>query len=382
MSKPPKKAHSLLGASAAKRWMNCHGSISLIRKCPPVPSGPAAEEGTAAHELAETVFKNTPNAHWYVGKKKFNGYDVTEEMAGHVQDYVDYVRVIRNRLKGELLIEHKFHLEHLHPDFYGTCDAVVMQPFGELHVFDFKYGFGVVEVEDNEQVQYYALGALELGDFTKIVLHICQPRASHEDGKFRSWETTPEALLEFGKKLRAAALETQKKNAKLAAGEWCFFCPAAGVCPQLHSTAVEVARTDFMEPKLPDATMLTAAQVVKVIEHRKLIENWFDAVEAHALAELQAGKKIPGLKMVNGRSSRSWTDEAEAEKILKSKLGEAAYQKKLLSVAQAEKTPAKNLISGLILTQKGSIQVASEKDKRPAATPVQDDFEKIESEDF
>jgi len=376
------KTHSKLGASSANRWLNCAGSVALIEQCPPAPTSEFAEEGTAAHELAEKCFKEGAAAKYYfLTKAKMNNIVVTEEMAEHVQKFVDYVINLRNELGAELLIEHKFHLAHLHPKFFGTCDIVLMQPFGELHVIDFKYGAGIsVEVEENEQIMYYGIGALDLGDFNKVVLHVCQPRLDHEDGAFRKWETTPERLIEFGKELRAGALRTQKKDAPLKSGEWCRFCPAAAICPALHTTAMEVAKTDFKSDKLPEVVALTDEQIAKVIEHKLRLEAWLDAVKTHATTLLMQGKKIPGLKLVSGQTRRAWIDEKSAEETLCRELGEDAFTRKLLTVPQAEKALGKDFVAGMFQSTRGVPTVAHESDRRKALASAQDDFGILESD--
>lgn len=364
------RAHSRLGASSAKRWLNCPGSVKLIETCPTPKESPFAAEGTAAHELAEIVFKDTPNAFYYVGKKKINGFEITQEMASHVQEYVDYVRTIKNELKGELLIEQRFQLNEYNPEFFGTCDAVVIQHFGELHVFDFKYGAGVsVDPDENEQAMFYALGALKLGDFTKVVIHICQPRA----GGFKTWETTPKRLKDFGKYLKLGALETKKENAPLRAGSHCQFCPASGVCPELHKTAIQAAGTDFQAPALPEVQKLNDKQILKIIENEKLIKSFLDSVKDYALLRLQNGETLPGLKLVRGRSSREWENDHDVANTF----GEKIFQKKLMTPAQAEKVLGKKEVAPFVITKEGSIQVALESDKRQALMKASDEFEKL-----
>lgn len=383
--KKEKPVHSRLGASSAKRWLNCPGSVALAAQCPPAPSSEFAEEGTAAHELAEKCLRDKSAAQHYVLKKMkaANGIAFTEEMATHVQGFVDYVRNLQRELGAELLIEHRFHLSHLHPDFYGTCDVVLMQPFGELHVLDFKYGAGIsVEVEDNEQIMYYGIGALDLGDFDKVILHVCQPRLEHADGTFRRWEATPERLVEFGKTLRAGALKTQKKDAPLKSGEWCRFCPAAGVCPALHTAAMEVAKTDFKSDKFPEVSALTHEQIARVLEYKTRFESWLDAVKAHATNALMQGQKIPGLKLVAGQTRREWIDESSAAEALCAKLGDEAYKSKLLTVPQAEKALGKDYVAGMFQTVGGSPTVAVESDRRKELqNSAKDDFAFLD-EDF
>jgi hypothetical protein len=385
------RKHSRLGASSADRWTNCPGSVALIEQFPQVPSGPAAEKGTAVHELAEKVFKEGPAASYYIGKKKFNGFDIDEEMAEAAQGYVDYVRLIHNKLNGfgkkktaELLIEHRFHLKHLHPDLYGTCDSVVMQHFGELHVVDYKNGFEFVEVERNTQIMYYALGALELGDFSKIFLHVVQPNAG--EGKPRRWETNKKELVEFGKYLRAKALETQKKNAPLNPGGWCKYCPAAGGCPALHKSSLEAAKSAFA-PVVQKNQAITTEQIAKVIQHKKQILGWIESVEEMALQRLLAGEKIAGLKLVRGRGSRKWANETKAEEFLKRELKDGAYTpQKLKSPAQAEKMwsgGGDEIIAPLVESVPGPLQVVHESDHRPEVKDAKADFKQIITvEDF
>lgn len=67
---------------------------------------------------------------------------------------------------------------------------------------DFKYGKGVeVEAEENDQLSYYALGALDyvgfgFPDIEEVVLAISQPRLRREVSE---WTTTVTALREVGR---------------------------------------------------------------------------------------------------------------------------------------------------------------------------------------
>jgi hypothetical protein len=83
--------------------------------------------------------------------------------------------------------------------------------------------------------------------------------------------------------------------------------------------------------------------------------------------------------MVRGRSNRKWSDEKEAEKILNNLLGKTkSYNKKLLSVAQAEKAlgkDKKDKITDLIVKPEGAPALVPDTDKREAISFVSaDDF--------
>lgn len=378
------KTHSKLSASGTHRWFECPGSVALCSIAPPKPDSVYSAEGTNAHSLMEYVLMHPPaNTNYYIGKEKEHGlnFKVTNEMAEHVQEFVDKVRFLFHSLEGaELHVEKKFHLKHIHPDLFGTADVVIVQPFGEIHVVDFKYGAGVpVEVAENTQLLYYGTGAVHGEDYSKVTLHIHQPRADHKDGTWRSWTTTPQYMTEFAKTLKQKALITQKKDAALNPGEHCRWCNAAAICPKLHTKAVQVAQTDFAEvsPKLPEVKHLTDEQIVRVMEHRKLVTSWLDSVEEYALNKLMHGEKVPGLKLVKGRSRREWRDENAVVQ----KFGDKAFKTEVLSVSQAEKILGKQNIEGLFDSIEGSLQVAHDSDKRKAITNAKDDFQVQFTED-
>jgi hypothetical protein len=377
------KKHKKLSASGSHRWFHCPGSIALSETVPPAKTSVFAEEGTGAHGLAEKVLKETPNAFYYVGREKFNGFEVTEEMAGAVQIYVDHVRNIKNETKGELVIEAKFDLPHIHEDIGGTADAVIKQDFGDIHVIDFKFGAGIaVEVENNSQAMIYALGAALGGEYEDVYIHIVQPRAFHPDGPIRTWKISFNDLIEWSKLLKQAAIKTEEKDAPLNAGEWCQFCPAKSVCPKLYEKAIVEAKIDFDNAKLPDTATMTDEHIAKVIGAKKLIVQWIEAVEDMAKMRLENGETIEGIKLVNKRTSREWVDERLAERELYKKFGETVYKKSFVSVTQAEKLFGANDLSNLYHSVSSGNTVAPESDRRKAIKAAKHDFETVNEDDF
>ena len=96
--------HARLGASGAHRWMKCPGSIRMAEGLAERTSS-YAQEGSAAHAVAEECLQKDKDADELIGKK-VEGVLVTEEMANAVQRYLDYVR---ERSGGcELLVEQTF----------------------------------------------------------------------------------------------------------------------------------------------------------------------------------------------------------------------------------------------------------------------------------
>lgn len=381
--KHAERAHSKLGASSADRWINCPGSVRLSEKCPRPPDSEYAAEGTFAHELCEFVLKEKITREELEKITHFNKKEIPKEMRDHVFLYVDHVRNLRKEIGpgADYLMEQKFHLKHIHEDLYGTSDFTIREEFGRLITIDFKYGAGIaVDVEENEQLLYYALGASHGGNYESIELHIVQPRADHYDGPIRIWKTTPQKLMEFSKMLKAAAIATQEEDAPLNDGDHCRWCNAKAICPKLMEKAIVTAQTDFKDTtlKLPGIETLTDEQILNVVNFQKQIENWFEAVKDFALLRMQNGEKIDGLKMVAKRAYRKWINEDNAQEQLLKSYGERIYEKKFLSPSAAEKVLGKDAILGLCESLSSGVTIAAEGDRRKGLTSAKDDFEKVE----
>lgn len=234
-----KPKHSPIGASSMNRWEACPGSVALSKGMPNT-AGIAAMEGTAAHELIglalERAFsENVPTR------------VVLEDTLKAVLVYADYC----TSLKGENAygIEHSFDMSFIFKMLYGTADYWAYQkPQRHLHVVDYKHGKGLpVEVEDNKQLQYYALGTLLTLGFPclRVTMTIVQPRCYHPAGPIRSWTVPAMHFVDFEADLVEAAKRTEEKDAKLSAGSHCIFCPAKSICEEQKNKNVANAKKEF-----------------------------------------------------------------------------------------------------------------------------------------
>jgi hypothetical protein len=252
-----------------------------------------------------------------------------------------------------------------------------------LIVIDFKYGAGVyVDPVKNSQLMYYGLGAFREANqlIEKIELGIVQPRCG--DGKYRSWTIDTMDLLDFKNDLIAYATATAQPNAPFKAGGWCRFCPAAGICPELHQETQIVAKMEF--PK--DQVLYDANKLAQALTAIPKIEAWVKRVNEFAYGELEAGREIPGYKLVDKKPRRKWKDEQGAKNHLKA----AGYSDAqifedpcLKSPAQLEKSvPAtKGLLDAFIDKTSSGHTIAPDSDPRPAVrrSSAQDDFAVIET---
>ena len=392
--------HSSIGPSAAARWLACPGSVRLCSALIKRPPGKAAEEGTAAHKLAELVLTGeldspaqgrgkvmakTPDG-WDIlppelASKYASRFEVNGDMVGAVNVYVDYVR----SLGGSTMVETRFDLGQSYDGLdgvFGTNDCTVSAD-GVLHVLDYKHGVNEpVEVEENPQLMLYALGAIgSAPGVDKVVLTIVQPRCSHRDGPIRSWETTAKALKKWAAKVVKPAIEAiNDPNAPLVPGEkQCRWCEAArqAVCPAVVKNIGRATGLDLVSPiaeqhTLPAPQTMSPADRARVLLLEPVLQQWLTAVREIALEEAQRGVILPGLKLVHKITRRRWRDEAGTVAALRPILGDEMWETKLKSPSQVEKLikGGKKAIAPLVESPIGDLTLAPESDRRNAVNPM------------
>ena len=214
-------------------------------------------------------------------------------------------------------------------------------------------------------------------DVKRFVLHIVQPRLDHID----SWETSTRDLLQWGEWVRERALLALEEDAPRVPGEkQCRWCRAQATCQALYEHTAQIIGREFDDmDALENPGQMSDGQIRLVLENADLIKAWIDAVQTHVFERLMEGGEFTGYKLVEGRSNRVWADETAATGVLIDALGDAAWEKKLLSPAKAEKAlgKKKTMLAGMIFKPAGKPALAPEQDKRPAYNDTANLFETI-----
>lgn len=260
-------------------------------------------------------------------KTKEHEIEVDDEVCETAQEYIDYVR---RRAKGKaLLVEQKFNLDALDTPFRagGTGDAVILDDIaGLIEVVDLKGGRGiVVEASNNKQLRTYGLGAMMAnpGPWKMVKVTIVQPRAPHPDGRIRSEEFSVAELVDWTSDLLAAmnrakqAVSDYEKpgdwaETHLFPGDHCGFCKAQAVCPKVAQVALDEARAFFQPEGVtapPEPKSLPMEQIVRVLDHADMIQNWLNAVRAYAKDQAEAGHDV-----TDGHSLYVLTDKLATRK--------------------------------------------------------------------
>jgi hypothetical protein len=194
-------------------------------------SGTAADEGTAAHALAEHKLRKALKLR---SKKPVSKYDC-DEMDVHTDDYVAFVMERIAQAKQTcadpmILIEQKLDFSKYVEDGFGTGDFVLIAD-GTIHIVDFKYGQGVlVEAEDNPQMKLYALGAWNCSteSTTPARFHDHLPAPARERQHPHGIQGIPVPL--GGGILKPTAALAYDGGGEYIPGAHCQFCRAAVKC--------------------------------------------------------------------------------------------------------------------------------------------------------
>lgn len=429
--------HSAFSPSSSKMWLTCSGSLIPHITAYDETSYEAAE-GSAAHKLAEIwMAKGRKAAKECVGDTwDIGGHEIPidDDMFAFVQDYIDYIEEIESSAV-EALTETRVDFSDLTPipDQGGTADFIAIvarrdatgrridglkglsRGAYKIVVVDLKYGKGVrVVAEGNTQGLLYAYGAWckfrEKYEINEIEIHIAHPRL---DGGFTSWTIPVSKLLEFADLVKERAAAAWQWNApRTASEEGCQWCRIRGTCPALYKHLAEVtsgvfedddpiddeaqrAANETLEDDLGEEPFrpfkpaeLSTKALAKVLRYRKLMEQFFNSVEAELLDRaISDEEEIPGWKLVEGRSNRKWPDdEVHIYKRLK-RLGlrdGAIYQSTIISPAEAErKLHAKaglsreqsaKVVNSLAVKPPGSKSLVRNSDRREALPSDADVF--------
>jgi hypothetical protein len=364
-----KRAHALLSASSAARWLACPPS-AVAAEAHPNEGTEFTREGTIAHEVAEGW------ARYGVGFLEEEQRGITKEMVECAQGYRDYIQEQLQSDNATVLLEQRVDFSPWVPDGFGTADCIIIQG-KTMDVIDYKFGKGVaVSAQDNPQMKLYGLGALnDFGfayDVETVRLHIYQPRLNNISvdeipvGKLLAWAEMV---------VKPTAEKAAQGKGKHNPGEHCRFCPHAGRCRALTKACTE---TFDLHGKKASVEVLAPWEVAEILEKEQMITLWLKRVREQALTTMLNGGEVPGFKVVAGRGSRGWADDLEVAKLLQANgySQEEITKTELLSVAAMEKAIGKKkvaeLVGGHILTHTGAPTVALETDKRPAYNPTAD----------
>ncbi len=401
--------HSRIGGSSTHRFIHCPGSVRMCKDIKS-ESSTAAEEGSAAHFVAENAIlrglketKGLPpkarNDKEEKLVKRFEQY-FCEEMYDHVDGYLAMVRSeALKHIRTITRVEQRVDLSWLHPEMFGTADISLDSP-DKVTIIDLKYGVGLVEIENNPAMMFYALGVLtsifKLGTDkaeeipetheTEMIIH--QPRGFHTEGVTRRWTMKSKDLVTWGLNvLKPAAVKAMSEHAPCIAGPWCqkTFCDALhnGSCDEAFHETKEIAKADFDKVEPVPVDSLTPSQLSRIVEIGPAVIGYIKAAEKLACSRSAAGENIPGYKAVMSVGRREWKSGAKDTLLLlygEENIYAPAAKRKMKSPAQLEKSVDYSEIKALWEKPEKGLTLVVDTDPREAhnqTVEAKKDFEDV-----
>ena len=377
-------AHAILSPSGASRWLACTPSARLEEKFPDSTST-YSEEGTLAHAVGELILRDEPDFKEKLEKlknSKLGKKYYSDAMYTYADEYAEYVRGFCTG-KHFLFIEQKLDISGYARESFGTGDAIIIKD-GELIFCDLKYGMGVpVSAVENRQLMLYALGALEefgfMYDIETVTLNIFQPRLDN----ISSWSISVEDLEAWAEKeLKPKAELAWEGKGEKVAGDHCRFCRAAAQCKALAEHNLDIAKNEFFGQD-PDGLM-TVEEVAEVYAKSETLQVWVKLLQDFLFKKALDGEKVPGYKLVEGRSTRKYKDEKEVIGALKEagfKETEFMTEPTLMGLTALQKSikkqAFKDIVEPMLIKPEGAPVLVPDEDKRPEFHSAETDFKDL-----
>lgn len=413
----PPVVHSDFSASASARLLACPGSFARGKEAADGTRNSTvySAQGTLAHAIAEACIHSGADPFSFVGRTmSADGFDFTvdDEFAEAVEVYVNFARTfiaLGYAVALERQVSPQVHWDGLTPlaiHLFGTSDLVAYHPDTRtLVIGDLKFGRGVaVDAKGNTQLRYYGSGAahpdvlvplceahgMEFAGVERVELTIVQPRAYHPDGPIRQDVVSYADLVEWARTTLYDGVKTamEDNGQTLSAGSHCRFCPVLASCEKPQEVSRQVAAAAFAntppenvpfdEVLDPDADAdlpgvhISDAKLAELLDKIELLEPWMRALRQMAQDRLEAGRDVPGWKVVPKRALRRWADEDDAEvlaSLANAGLHEDQYSTtKPLTPAQVERKVGRKtyeaLVAPHVVKRSSGNTVASDGDPR------------------
>ena len=282
-------SHSRISPSGMARVVQCPGSVRMEEKYPR-PRGDAANEGTRAHSIAAQMLRGIPS-----------GGTADEAVTMYVDDVLS---TVEQRSCG-LDIEHKIDISGIMAGMVGTPDAVAKDYIRrDAIIWDFKYGWGLVDEWHNWQGICYIAGIYEQW-IEKYEFRVVQPRPWCNRGRIRRWIVTPSELMPLITIAKNACALALSDNPPLATGRECRYCGALLYCPAAADTAHHAL--DVTEGFNDIPSMDYGAALTVLTSAKDIITQRITALEEHIVSQIKAGQQVRGWAMEKTHGRLEWT---------------------------------------------------------------------------
>ena len=305
-------------ASSLASIMQCSGPV-ILENLLPNTGNDAAREGTAAGELFQAMLEQrtlTPS----VPLVATNGVRFNEDMYFYLKPHV--MDILNKSGRYPILCETRI-------DFRSQSGITLRGQYDvswydletmTLHVYDLKFGFGIVDVKENWQLLAYAIGeSIRLNRthglyVNQVVFEIHQPRAYHEEGTIRRWTISSQELHLYWTKIEERFHALAEGDKELRTGSKCKYCRAAPVCPALNNathSALDVVMNDWVQDDMSNEVLSKQLEILERAE--ELIKIRLDSLTQLGVLRVNKGEVIPGRGLKQTYGHRRWKPNVTPE---------------------------------------------------------------------
>lgn len=295
--------------SGAHLWSICPGSHQMQQGCPDDESD-AAQEGTAAHEVALAVAQGLP-----APAVASNGVTVTDEMVRGAHLYRSVIAEWGGEVHLEVPVQPLGMHSRLPRYIKGTPDAKGWKSGGGLlRMGDYKFGFRTVTAFENPQMVTYA--AIELdnsGDTDlaqEVEFTIVQPRDFRSGSQIKRWLTPAWKLRGQINLIAAAAEEAMRPDARTVAGPHCIDCLARHRCDTLQQAGAEIADRAGAVVTMGLTPQQAGRELTILRRMKETLDARVNGLEAQVEAAIRTGASVSDWQLQSTASRLKWTAPA------------------------------------------------------------------------
>lgn len=323
----------IVTATDLPRLMACNGSRLMTGHEKPVINADdtVKEEGNAAHWLVEQVQSGQFSTEELIDRKAPNGIFITAEMVEYLDAYLksfkqDHVLEIETSFAGETW------------QINGRADRIRYDvDKQELYIDELKYGWSIVEPEDNWTLRAHVLGFIARNPDKPVryaEMTIYQPRPYHPESPVRSRGIGYEEIARLYKELDQTL---SNPSEVLNTSKHCKNCSAIAFCPAARKAqynAIEASENAFVDTINNVQLSFQLDHIKRAGEMLKTLEKAYNELAVH---RLRKGEFVENYSLQNEYTNRQWFDHVTPE-FLQSMTGKDLTKKELITPAQAEKS--------------------------------------------
>lgn len=284
------------------------------------------DEGDAADWLISQVFTGQHLTEELIDRKAPNGVYITVEMADHI---IPYINTIKNT--GEIERDCSHHGSNW--QINGRADHILYdRETNILYIRDFKYGWKIVEPENNWTLISHAIGYCVQNQIQPALIRfeIYQPRPYHPLGTTRAARMTWPQLMQCYTQINNTL---SNPTDMLTTSSECYKCPAMGNCPSAQiaaMNAIDVSYKGYVS-NIDNITLEAMLdETDRAMEHLKEIQKAYTNL---ALERLRKGGQMKEYSVQTDLGNETWNDNITPE-MLEAIVGKAVVKKKTLTPRQ------------------------------------------------